>query len=300
MTPKPSTLLAVAALLMALPATSALAQATPDISASPVYGKVHLSAGFTPDPHELSLLPGGNIDIGHLGASCIGYVGREPDYQVEYEAGSLALNFSVRGPVDTSLLINGPSGQWMCDDDSAGDLDPLVTVLEPSSGRYDIWVATMDRGVTGDQRVTLLVSELNDVVHHNDRPDLGGDPVYGTVNLRAGFTPDPHRLELVPGGSVNAASIDDSCIGLIGRVPDYRVDYSGSSSRLSFRVTGKMDTSLVINMPNGRWSCDDDSGGNLNPRLTFKSPQSGRYDIWVGKILEEAQGNAVLTITEID
>jgi hypothetical protein len=295
-----ATSVAAMVLLMALPTAPALAQTLPDSSGSPVYGSVKLAAGFTPDPHVIEMLAGGDIDASPLGANCVGYVGRAPDYQIEYEAGSLSLSFTVNGPVDTSLIINGPSGQWMCDDDSAGNLDPLVTVLEPRSGRYDIWVGTMSRGVTSEQRVSLKVTELGNLGAQEERPDLSGDPVYGSATLRAGFTPDPHRLELVPGGTVNAATVSDRCIGLIGSRSDYQIHYTGGSMPLTFRVTGKIDTSLVINGPNGRWHCDDDSGGNLDPRLTFKAPESGRYDIWVGKIAEGAEGTAILTISEID
>ena len=289
---------------LSLSGTAALAQASPDLSGTPVYGSVKLASGFTPDPHEVTILPGGTIDVSHLAASCVGYVGREPDYQVEYDAGSLSLSFRVDGPIDTSLVVNGPNGSWMCDDDSGGNLDPLVTVLEPRSGRYDIWVGTLTSGVADEgENVRLLVTELDDVNRTGTAPDLGGTPVFGSVNLNQGFTPDPHRVEIVSGGSIEASGVSDGCMGKIGQAPDYQVNYRAGASRLTFKALGKGDSTLVINAPNGNWVCDDDSGGNQNPRLTFKAPQSGRYDIWVGDFREDmsvGNGNVILEVTEVD
>lgn len=304
MTPMRFTSVAAAALIMALPTASAMAQSQPDVAARPVYGSVALAAGFTPDPHEITVQPGGDLDISHLGASCVGYVGRAPDYQVDYTAGGLSLNFRVSGPVDTSLVVNGPSGQWLCDDDSGGDLDPLVTVVDPVTGRYDVWVGTLTSGVAGSgQSVQLQITELDSVASPDQTPDLGGEPVFGSVTLRAGFTPDPHRVDIVSGGTIDAASVGDSCMGNIGQAPDYQVNYTAGSSRLTFRAVGKGDSTLVINTPNGQWACDDDSDGNMNPRLTFKSPQSGRYDIWVGDFNDAEDGSSAkvqLQVTEVD
>ena len=295
---------AAAAILLAASASTVLAQTSPDLGAKPVYGSANLSAGFTPDPHEVTIRPGGNINASHLGASCVGFVGRAPDYRVQYEAGSLSLSFRVNGPIDTSLVVNGPSGQWMCDDDSGGNLDPLITILEPRSGRYDVWVGTLTSGVAGHgEGVRLLVTELDSSTDLSGRPDLSAEPVYGSVQLRAGFTPDPHRVEITSGGSIDAGTVASHCLGTIGRSPDYQVHYSAGSAHLTFKAVGKGDSTLVINTPNADWVCDDDSGGNNNPRITFKAPESGRYDIWVGDFRgDDGSGDARVTllVTEVD
>lgn len=298
---------AVAALMGAMPAGAALAQARPDLGGTPFYGSTNLSAGFTPDPHEVRVLPGGDVDVSNLGAACVGYVGTAPDYQVNYEAGSLGLNFSVDGPIDTALVINGPDGNWTCDDDSAGNLDPLVRFSNPQSGRYDVWVASLSKGVAeGGEQVRLLVSELDRDDASTDStnyPDLTLSPIFGSVNLSAGFVPDPHRVRINSGGTIPASNVSDNCMGSIGVAPDYQVFYEAGRERLTFKVTGKIDSTLLISTPNGNWVCDDDSGGNENPRLSFKAPQSGRYDIWVGDFRgnDSSQSNEVtLEVTETD
>ena len=57
------------------------------------------------------------------------------------------------------------------------------------------------------------------------------------------------------------------------------------------------DTTLVINAPDGEWYCDDDGAGYPNPELTFASPMSGQYDIWVGTY-GGGNANATLQILE--
>jgi len=54
-------------------------------------------------------------------------------------------------------VINDPSGNWICDDDSGGSLNPRVQITNPASGQYDIWVGTFGGGTAS---ATLQVSEL--------------------------------------------------------------------------------------------------------------------------------------------
>ncbi|MBN1967547.1 MAG: hypothetical protein JW910_23025, partial [Anaerolineae bacterium] len=65
--------------------------------------------------------------------------------------------------------------------------------------------------------------------------------------------------------------------------PDFSVYYEpGAAAELRFFVSSEGDTTLVINGPDGAWTCDDDSGGSLQPMIVFAGPQGGRYDVWIG------------------
>ena len=112
----------------------------------------------------------------------------------------------------------------------------------------------------------------------------------------AGFTPDPITSNIYSGGSIDAAqTLRGSCVGMIASAPDYEFTYTAGSFPLSFRVQSQGDTSLIINGPDGRWYCNDDTNG-LNPELTWGRPQSGSYDVWVGAVGDAA--SATLYITE--
>jgi hypothetical protein len=82
--------------------------------------------------------------------------------------------------------------------------------------------------------------------------------------------------------------------------PDYRVNYTPASGlALTFRVNSSADTTLVISGPDRRWSCNDDTGGSLNPGVTYRTPQSGQYDVWVG-VFGSDTPTAQLRITEME
>ena len=127
--------------------------------------------------------------------------------------------------------------------------------------------------------------------------DTSATATYGSVRLNSGFTPDPHSVSLTAGGSIDATSVGSPCRGSIARAPDYEVTYSAGSLPLYITSTSSSDTTLVVNAPDGRWYCDDDTNGN-NPLVTFTSPRSGTYDIWVGTY-GGGTASATLAISEL-
>ncbi|MCP2680476.1 hypothetical protein NHF45_13145 [Maricaulaceae bacterium NA33B04] len=131
--------------------------------------------------------------------------------------------------------------------------------------------------------------------------DYSADPSFGSVTLSAGFTPDPHSRNLTAGGSIRAQDRFSSCRGYIANAPDYSVYYTaGSTFPLIFTVDSDRDTTLVINGPDTRWYCDDDGAEEpLNPMVRFNSPQSGRYDIWVGTYSRGSNVPATLFVSEV-
>lgn len=141
------------AALLAVPASAQ------NFSASPTYGTMNLTAGFSPDPQIVNLQSGGSIPASNLSSSCTGFIANAPDVRLNYTAGSLPLIISVASGVDTTLVINGPDGSWYCDDDSGVEgMNPAVRFGSPRSGQYDIWVGTF--GNASLQAATLNVSEL--------------------------------------------------------------------------------------------------------------------------------------------
>lgn len=130
--------------------------------------------------------------------------------------------------------------------------------------------------------------------------DAGLSANFGAVRLDSGFTPDPHRVSITAGGSIDAyedTPLPEACVGMISDAPDYEVTYSAGSLPLVFRTLSSVDTTLIINGPDGSWSCDDDSYGDLDAEVRFNRPQSGTYDVWVGTFGGSTAG-ATLLITE--
>lgn len=131
-----------------------------------------------------------------------------------------------------------------------------------------------------------------------DTVDASATATYGEIYLDSGFDEDPYRVSVTSGGSIDASTIASGCTGMVARAPDFQLTYDAGSLPLTFGVNGQVDTTLVINGPDGRWTCDDDSGGDTDPEITYSRPQSGTYDVWVGAFGGDS-GSAELFVTEL-
>ena len=131
--------------------------------------------------------------------------------------------------------------------------------------------------------------------------NINGNPNYGTVNLRTGFTPDPRVVPVVSGGNIDASRIRGDCHGFISGSPDVRLVFNTQGNLpLIISVASGADTTLVVNGPDGRFLCDDDGGVNgLNPSIRINRPRSGRYEIWVGSYRAGSNDRARLNISEV-
>jgi hypothetical protein len=129
-----------------------------------------------------------------------------------------------------------------------------------------------------------------------------GAPTYGSIQLRSGFQPDPHNVQVVAGGPINARqTLGNACPGFIAENPDYDLYWTAGSGALplAISVNSSADTTLVVRTPSGQWLCEDDGGFNaLNPGMRIDHPQSGLYDIWVGTY-NGGTAQATLSISEL-
>jgi hypothetical protein len=130
------------------------------------------------------------------------------------------------------------------------------------------------------------------------QPDFSRPPSFGTINLSSGFADDPRVINVTAGGRLNAATIDSACVGSIANSPDVRLNYEAGSFPLIISVASDADTTLVINGPDGRWYCNDDTNG-VNPVVRFDEPGSGQYDIYIGHYQQGRSIPAQLYISEL-
>ncbi len=126
------------------------------------FGRHGLAGGFMPDPYTVSITSGGNLDSStmSLDPGCRGFVTRQPDYILDYTTPSsfLRIYYAAAGNGDTTLVINDGAGQWHCNDDSFGGLNPTVDISRPPAGQYDIWVGSYraNENIQGTLHVTEL------------------------------------------------------------------------------------------------------------------------------------------------
>lgn len=291
-----------------------VATAQPNWQATPVYATVNLSAGFTPDPWMQPLQAGGSNAISSSVNGCSGYINfAAPDVDLNYRAGSLPLFFRVESNSDTTLAVLDPAGNWYCNDDAVG-LDPMIRLDNPRSGNYNIWVGTYSSGTL--RPANLLITELSSVAGRQSGggasggggggggggnvPNWRANPLFGSVNLNAGFTPDPFRRDLQAGGNTDVSNMINGCRGFINAgAPDVDLYYQAGSLPLHIRAASGSDTTLVVRAPDGQWYCNDDRVG-LDPLVSFGNPQSGMYNIWVGIYGSGRTAPAQLRITELN
>ena len=151
--------------------------------------------------------------------------------------------------------------------------------------------------------VLLMALMAVPVSAQNNELDFRLDPTFGETTLRAGFTPDPFGVAMVSGGSVEVDYIT-GCRGHAATAPDFRIQWSGDTDLLRFffapddNATGSVDTTMIINDPRGRWSCDDDSFSTLQPTIDFEDPIAGEYNVWVGSFREGNFVSGCLFITQ--
>ena len=136
-----------------------------------------------------------------------------------------------------------------------------------------------------------------------DELDWTLPPNYGSVDLVSGFTPDPHEQAITSGGPIDASHVGGDCRGFATAAPDFDVRYeAGTLTLLRFYFVADTadDTTLIINAPDGKWYCNDDAPGTIDPMIDFANPASGLYDVWVGSYDAGTTIEGVLHVTELE
>ena len=139
--------------IIALIASSVAAYACPDPSQWGV-SQGAFSGGDLYQPRYFDVVAGGDwsltTECGYIYNSLRsdrgdGWFTSQPDFTIETPGmQGYTLHVAVVSNCDASLLINTPAGNWYYDDDDNGNLDPIITLSNPSSGLLDIWVGTFN------------------------------------------------------------------------------------------------------------------------------------------------------------
>lgn len=115
----------------------------------PARAEIHGSAQQFYTRHSYNVVAGGDNNVEYCAVSrqtperAVGYVAGQPDFEIYYDGlSNYALEISVSGQCDTTLLINTANQNWYFDDDDAGQGNPRIYLTNPSEGWYDVWVGT--------------------------------------------------------------------------------------------------------------------------------------------------------------
>lgn len=297
-------LAALVALCGAAWVPSADAQWAPN--SPPRFGTVALNQRFSPDPNIVRGQAGGNVAANRVNNSCRGYISPQPSHVIRSRSGIQMLSFVVQATEDTTIMVQLPNGQVVCDDDHGGDMNPLVQVPVPR-GDTKIWVGSYNQRNVGIPYQLGLTTNM--AMRYNNLGQAAvatvgitpqARPRNGTARLQSGFRPDPHIMAGVAGGPIAAQQVHAGCRGFISPQPNHVV-----TSRTGFQHfravvnAGELDTTLLVQLPNGQILCDDDGASTgLHPLIATTTP-AGAIRIWVGTYANGASGSYNIGFSEI-
>lgn len=135
---------ATLALATVTAASAAMAQ-----QAAPTYGEFRLDAQGLPEASLLSVVAGGEVEAAERAGTdapdCKGFTASAPDARLVWSGPGAGVRLSAVSNADTTLIVRGPDGRWLCDDDSGEDANPSIS-LTAEEGLYEIWVGTYSQG----------------------------------------------------------------------------------------------------------------------------------------------------------
>ena len=161
-------------------------------------------------------------------------------------------------------------------------------------------LAALNRGLETD--VSRIAAATAAPVIEGGTLDFDQAPTFGSAEFADDFTGDPYTVEMVSGGEVATGYLGVACTGYAAVAPDFRMHWHRSSQefRIFFASDAGGDTTLLVNLPDGSWVCNDDAGGTLDPMIVIGDPPQGQYDVWVGSLEAGAFVPGALYVTELN
>jgi hypothetical protein len=260
-------------------------------NACPTYSLTGTTYSLTGDqlysPDSFNVVAGGQDDLRTCPQPGVGYVTTAPDFTF-YLSGMdrYDLLLDVVSACDATLLVNTADAQWHFDDDSNGNLDPRLDLRGASAlnGRVDVWVGSYN-GQYCDATLTLETF-LSSGGGGGGSTGVGcpdpsrPGPSYAMTGQQLSTR---HSLPVTATGGTALSSCGIPGTGYAAAIPTASLMLSGMVGYdLVLDVESTCDSTLLINSASGMWFFDDDSNGNLDPRVTISSGLEGRVDIWVG------------------
>ncbi len=200
------------------------------------------------------------------------------------------LTTDIASDCDPVLLMRDAFGQWHFNDDT-NSLQPQLQVNGASlNGRVDIWVGGFG-GSACQGSITFRSASMTPpvvpggpVVGGCPNPNMQGVPVSTTG--QALYSPTDYFTTASGTQQLNSCGLPVMSSGFFNAQPNFSFFLSGMQEygRLEIEGEASCDTLLLVRTPDGQWYLDDDSNGNLNPRLDLTNGfmLNGRVDVWVG------------------
>jgi len=172
------------------------------------------------------------------------------------------------------------------------------THLALETGQYRVWVASVEIPFPEDSGVAVPPGGAG-VETASLGLDTSAPASQRSLSLRAGFSPDPHRLTGLSAGGPNRIS-GAFASGYADAVADVELTYSAGEYPLYIATETQGDTVLFVCDPEGVVRSNDDDGTDQNARVHIDSPTSGTYRIWIGTYSDAEMHNVTLSFSEVE
>jgi serine protease Do len=198
-------------------------------------------------------------------------------YRVHFTKGKIYQIDLISSDFDAFLRLEDSKGEQVAeDDDSGGGLNARIIYQAPKSGDYKVIATNLRANVVGNYH--LRVNERGVTVAKVQELKLGDEP------------------QTVP-SELNAS--DDKCTvpPTIDRPQKlYSIKMKAGQRYVIDLESKDFDSYLhVLDSTKKRLASDDDSGGDLNSRISFTPPADGTYYI-VATCLDNQFGNFTLKV----
>lgn len=188
-------------------------------------------------------------------------------YVVRAKAGQL-MTVSMMGTdednrLDTYLLVTGPAGQKLSNDDAEGG-GSRVAFRVPETGEWEIGATAFGKDETGPYVVKAMLQDLKLLLGKRENLEEGDE-----VLLKAGELYDKYTIEVVPG-----------------------------KTYVALAASGEFDTFLSVHYPGGFANNDDAEGGGNMSMVLFSPTEEGEATIVITSSYSKQEGRYQLAVYE--
>ncbi|MBW4437382.1 MAG: PPC domain-containing protein [Pleurocapsa minor GSE-CHR-MK-17-07R] len=205
--------------------------------------------------------------------------GEQHDYTYLAQGGETVTFYLTSEDFDTYIEVYNESGDFIAsDDDSGGSLDSLITITLNDPGAYLVRARAFGSSGSGDYALIATVEDFGS--------STSGSTSSGTTS-----------------GTTTGAQASGELVSVVsGNLPrggqqDYIYSAQAGERATFLLASAAFDTFLELYGPSGLLlSSDDDSGGNLDSRITHTFGGAGEYVLRVRSFNNNSGGAFTLTV----
>ena len=258
--------------------------------ACPTFAKSGTYLSFTGDqlysPQSYSTMATGGAMLSNCGISGAGSVSASPQYTLNLSGmQGYDLEIQVNSSCDATLLVNSANGIWYFDDDSNGNLDPMLRISgsDALNGQVDVWVGTLGSNCSATIEFETWTATTAAPSNSGNCPTIGLTGPSYHLNGPQLYSPTNFAASAYGSGEISGCGLPGH--GWFTPAPQFSFNLSQMQGyRLELQVNASCDTVMLVNTADGTWLFDDDSNGNLDPLINVYGPSAlnGRVDVWLG------------------